>query len=68
MVYYYEDSNTNTLVLWYTIMGTLIPTHLYYGILLWGHDGSRLHSLQKLAISTINISNYNEHTEPTTLF
>ena len=44
-----------------TLYNTLILPHLYYGILLWGHDNTRFHMLQKRAIRTITISKYNAH-------
>ena len=47
-----------------TLYNTLILTHLYYGLLLWGHDSTILHKLQKRAIRTITCSKYNAHTEP----
>ena len=40
----------------YTLYNTLILSYLYYGILLWGHDSTRLHGLQKRALYTITIS------------
>ena len=46
------------------LYNTLILPHLCYGILLWGHDKTRLHMLQKRDIGTMIISEYNAHTEP----
>ena len=48
----------------YILYNTIIPPHLNYGILLWGHASTKLHRLQTQAVRTINISKYNEHTEP----
>ena len=47
-----------------TLYNTLILPHFNYGALLWGHDSTRLHKLQKRAIRTITNSKYNSHTEP----
>ena len=38
--------------------------HFNYGLILWGHDNTRLHKLQKRAIRTITNLIYNSHTEP----
>ena len=46
-----------------TLYNTLILPHLYYGLLLWGHDSTRLYKLQKRAIRTITCSKYNAHTD-----
>ena len=43
---------------------TLILPHLYYGLLLWGHDSTRLFKLQKQAIRNITCTKYNAHTDP----
>ena len=48
----------------YTLYNTLILPHFNYGLLLWGHENTRLHRLQKRAIRTITNSKYNSHTEP----
>ena len=49
----------------YTLYNTLILPHFHYGLLLWGHEHTRLHKLQKRAIRTITISKYNsQFTEP----
>ena len=48
----------------YTLYNTLILPHFNYGLILWGHDNTRLHKLQKRAIRTITNSRYNSHTEP----
>ena len=48
----------------YTLYNTLILPHFNYGLILWGHDNTRLHKLQKRAIRTISNSRYNSHTEP----
>ena len=47
-----------------TIYTSLITPHLNYGILLWGHEATRIYKLQKKAIRTISKSKYNAHTEP----
>ena len=47
-----------------TLYNTLILPHLYYGLLLWGHDSTILYKLQKRAIRTITCSKYNAHTDP----
>ena len=57
------------------IEDTAIKVSKYIGVLnrlkhtlppriLWGHDNTRLHKLQKRAIRTITNSRYNSHTEP----
>ena len=46
------------------IYTSLVTPHLNYGILLWGHDATRIDKLQKKAIRTIKKSKYNAHTEP----
>ena len=48
----------------HTLYNTLILPHFNYGLLLWGHEHTRLHKLQKRAIRTITNSKYNSHTEP----
>ena len=48
----------------YTLYNILILPHFNYGLILWGHDNTRLHKLQKRAIRTITNSRYNSHTEP----
>jgi len=48
----------------HTLYNTLILPHFNYGLLVWGHDTTRLHILQKRAIRTITNSKYNSHTEP----
>ena len=48
----------------YTLYNTLILPHFNYGLILLGHDNTRLHKLQKRAIRTITNSRYNAHTEP----
>ena len=48
----------------YILYNTLILPHFNYGLLLWGHDNTRLHKLQKRALRTITNSKYNSHTEP----
>ena len=45
----------------YTLYNTLILPHFNYGLILLGHDNTRL---QKRAIRTITNSRYNSHTEP----
>ena len=47
----------------YTLYNTLLLPHFNYGLILWGHDNTRLHKLQKRAIRTITNSIYNSHTE-----
>ena len=47
-----------------TIYTSLITPHVNYGILLWGHEATRIYILQKKAIRTISKSKYNAHTEP----
>ena len=47
-----------------TLYNTLKLPHLYYGLLLWGQDSTRLYKLQKRAIRTITCSIYNAHTDP----
>ena len=47
-----------------TIYTSLITPHVNYGILLWGHEATRIYKLQKKAIWTISKSKYNAHTEP----
>jgi hypothetical protein len=47
-----------------TIYSSLILSHLNYGILLWGHNITRLFKLQKRAVRIITLSKYNSHTEP----
>ena len=47
-----------------TIYTSLITPHVNYGILLWGHEATRIYKLQKKAIRTISKSKYNAHTEP----
>ena len=41
-----------------TIYTSLITPHLNYGILLWGHEATRIYKLQKKAIRTISMSEY----------
>ena len=48
----------------HNLYNTFILPHVYYGILLWGHDNTRRHRLQKQAERTIIISKYNAHTKP----
>ena len=49
-----------------TLYNTLILLHFYYGLPLWGHHTSRLHTskLQKRALRTITNSKFNAHSEP----
>ena len=47
-----------------TLYNTLILPHFNYGLILWGHDNTRLHKLQKRALRTITNSRYNSHPEP----
>ena len=47
-----------------TMYTSLITPHVNYGILLWGHEATRIYKLQKKAIRTISKSKYNVHTEP----
>ena len=47
-----------------TLYNILRLPHFNNGVLLWGHDSTRLHKLQKRAIRTITNSKYNSHTEP----
>ena len=46
------------------LYNTLILSHFYYGLPLWGHHTSRLHKLQKRALRTITNSKFNAHSEP----
>ena len=43
---------------------SLIQTHLYFGITVWGYNCARISKLQKKAIRIISNSRYNAHTEP----
>ena len=43
---------------------SLIQTHLYFGITVWGYNCARISKLQKRAIRIISNSRYNAHTEP----
>ena len=47
-----------------TIYTSLIQSHFYYGILVWGFDNSRLFKLQKKAVRIICSCKYNAHTDP----
>ena len=47
-----------------TIYTSRIKPHLNYGILLWGHEATRIYKLQKKAIRTISMSKHTAHTEP----
>ena len=47
-----------------TIYTSLLKPHLNVGILLWGHEATRMYKLQKNAIRTLSMSKYNAHTEP----
>ncbi len=44
----------------------MIASHLNYCILAWGYEHSRLNKIQKSyrVIRIINLSKYNDHTEP----
>ena len=46
------------------LYNTLILPHITYGIMVWGHRGNRLNTIQKKAIRIITSSRYNLHTEP----
>ncbi len=45
----------------------MIASHLNYCILAWGYEDSRLNKIQKRVIRIINLSKYNDHTEPNLL-
>jgi hypothetical protein len=47
-----------------SIYNSLVLSRLYYCILLWGFDSSRLFKLQKRAVRIICRSKYNAHTDP----
>ena len=47
-----------------TIYNALILPHLNLGILLWGHNFTRIFKLQKWAVRAITSSKYNAHTNP----
>ena len=42
----------------YTLYSTLILPHFNYGLILWGHDNTKQHKLQKRAIRTITNSRH----------
>ncbi len=42
----------------------MIASHLNYCILVWGYEHSRLNNTLKRVIRIINLSKYNDHTEP----
>ncbi len=42
----------------------MIASHLNYCILAWGYEHSRLNKIKKRVIRIINLSQYNDHTEP----
>ena len=46
------------------IYNSLILPHLYYSILAWGFNSSRIFKLQKRAVRTICKAKYNAHTDP----
>ena len=46
------------------IYNSLIQPHLYYGILAWGFNNSRIFKLQKRAVRIISKGKYNAHTDP----
>ena len=46
---------------YYPLFTRLIKPH---GILLWGHEATRIYKLYKKAVRTISMSKYNAHTEP----
>ncbi len=46
------------------LYNTLILPHITYGIMVWGYQGNRLNTIQKIAIRIITSSRYNSHTEP----
>jgi len=43
---------------------TLLHSKLCYGLLVWGHNSSKLNKLQKRAVRIVTNSKYNAHTEP----
>ena len=47
-----------------SIYTSLIKPHLNFGILLWGHEATRIYKLQKKVKRTLSMSKYNAHTEP----
>ena len=46
------------------IYNSLIEAYINYCLLLWGKSPGRVLSLQKRALRTISLSNYNSHTSP----
>ena len=47
-----------------SIYHSLITPYLYYGVLAWGFNNSRLLKLQKRAVRIITFSHFLEHTDP----
>ena len=51
-----------------TIYLSLVQSHLYYGLIIWGENefakNNRLNVLQKRAVRILSGSKYNSHTEP----
>ena len=46
------------------IYNCLILPHLYYGILAWGYETSRIFKLQQISLRAMCSAKYNTHTEP----
>ena len=46
------------------IYNCLILPHLYYGVLVWGYERTRIFKVQKKSLTAISSARYDAHTEP----
>ena len=46
------------------IYNCLILPHLYYGVLVWGYERTRIFKVQKKSLRAISSARYDAHTEP----
>ena len=46
------------------IYNCLILPHLYYGVLVWGYERTRIFKVQKKSLSAISSARYDAHTDP----
>ena len=47
-----------------SIYNCLILPHLYYGVLVWGYERTRIFKVQKKSLRAISSARYDAHTEP----